>query len=201
METVERRPRELPIVGGHLALDFANTVDDPLGPGRWDHVATAEGLVRWARRVELPAPTATRSSHELLQRAHELRDLLNGVFGAVADGRPVAGADWARLRLLIAEAVADAELSGPAEKGPCVYDWSSLSDLRVVIHPVAAAAQELLTGDDLGRLKRCARCPWLFLDRSKNHSRRWCDMNDCGRADKIERYVARRAARRRAAGS
>ncbi|MFS0885996.1 CGNR zinc finger domain-containing protein [Aeromicrobium sp. 179-A 4D2 NHS] len=50
----------------------------------------------------------------------------------------------------------------------------------------------------LGRVKRCGRCPWLFVDRSKNASRRWCDMNDCGRAEKIERYVARRAERRKA---
>ena len=36
----EMHPRELPIVGGNLALDFANTVDDPDGPERHDHAGT-----------------------------------------------------------------------------------------------------------------------------------------------------------------
>ena len=77
------------------------------------------------------------------------------------------------------------------------WTWPNTDDLSSVLHPIAAAAAELLTSDQLSRIKRCARCPWLFLDNSKNHSRRWCDMNDCGRAQKIERYLARRAAAQR----
>jgi predicted RNA-binding Zn ribbon-like protein len=38
----------------------------------------------------------------------------------------------------------------------------------------------------------------LFLDRSKNGSRRWCSMDDCGTDLKKRRYVATRAARRAA---
>ena len=59
------------------------------------------------------------------------------------------------------------------------------------------AAGELLTSPQLSRLKKCAGCPWVFLDQSKNLSRRWCAMDDCGTHEKILRYVARRAARRR----
>ena len=61
---------------------------------------------------------------------------------------------------------------------------------------VARAAYDLLTGDHLARVKVCAGCHWLFLDRSKNGSRRWCSMEDCGTSAKMRRYVARRAARR-----
>ena len=61
-----------------------------------------------------------------------------------------------------------------------------------VLWPVAEAAHRLLTGPDQARLKRCAGCPWLFLDRSRNGSRRWCAMDDCGRHEKIRRYVDRR---------
>ncbi|MET1131938.1 MAG: ABATE domain-containing protein [Aeromicrobium sp.] len=203
METPQWRPRELPIVGGHLALDFANTVDDPLGPERWDHIATADGLLHWAGRVAIPLRVTANRVDEgsLLRQAHELRDTLNAVFGAIADGGSVDDADWRRLRTFVAEAMGDADLVQSARGSALALDWSGLDDLRVVLHPVAAAAQALLAGDDLGRLKRCGRCPWLFLDQSKNLSRRWCDMNDCGRAEKIERYVARRAARRGAASS
>jgi predicted RNA-binding Zn ribbon-like protein len=62
--------------------------------------------------------------------------------------------------------------------------------------PVVYGAAELLTAADLSRVKQCAGCPWLFLDRSKNGSRRWCSMEDCGTHAKIVKYVARRAARR-----
>jgi predicted RNA-binding Zn ribbon-like protein len=62
--------------------------------------------------------------------------------------------------------------------------------------PVALAAYELLTGPRAGRIKRCAGCPWLFLDQSKNGSRRWCSMEICGTNQKVRLYVSRRAARR-----
>jgi hypothetical protein len=65
-----------------------------------------------------------------------------------------------------------------------------------MLWPIAHAALELLTDAELHRVKRCAGCPWLFLDHSKNTSRRWCAMNDCGTHAKVRRYVARRAALR-----
>ncbi|MQC82443.1 MAG: hypothetical protein DWG79_01045 [Chloroflexi bacterium] len=43
------------------------------------------------------------------------------------------------------------------------------------------------------RLSRCNNngCQWAFLDRSKNRSRRWCDMNSCGTQAKSRAYRAR----------
>ena len=37
-------------------------------------------------------------------------------------------------------------------------------------------------------------CAWLFLDTSKNHHRRWCDMTRCGNRAKVRRFYARRIA-------
>jgi predicted RNA-binding Zn ribbon-like protein len=62
---------------------------------------------------------------------------------------------------------------------------------------VAEAAYRLLAAPEPARLKRCAGCPWLFIDQSRNGSRRWCAMDDCGRHEKIRRYVTKRAAARR----
>lgn len=218
METtraVRGQPRELPIVGGHLALDFANTVDDPLGPARHDHAATYPDLIRWASRVELldqhqvdrllgAADKAPRAGRAALRRAHQLRLVLNDLFGVVADQGTDMAAQWQRLRPFVTTAFASAGLAPAGEadldRGAAIrqqrWAWPQGEELDAVLHPVAMAAAELLVGPDLPRIKRCNRCPWLFLDRSRNHSRRWCDMDDCGRAQKIERYVARRAARR-----
>lgn len=211
METETMTPRDLPIVAGHLALDFANTVDDPEGPERWDHIATPEGLLRWAKRMNLvttKGPQSFGSSTQqgsdlstddaaVLSSACLLREVLNHVFGSLAEAEPVPKEAWGRLRPFIADAIGTAALV-PVDSRNGTYrrDWAHLGDLRCVIHPVAASAGDLLVSDDLLRLKRCGRCPWLFLDFSKNHSRRWCDMNDCGKAEKIERYLAKRARRR-----
>lgn len=213
METDTWTPRELPIVAGHLALDFANTVDDPEGPERWDHITTIDGLMHWAQRVGLVTGGGARvppSSDQqesgpsageeagLLRSAHRLRDALNDVFGPLADADPVGEEPWNRLRPFIADAIGDAALLPEgSRRGAYRYGWTHLGDVRLVTHQVAASAGELLVSEDLSRLKRCARCPWLFLDHSKNRSRRWCDMDDCGKAEKIERYVAKRAARRK----
>ncbi len=199
--------RELPIVAGHLALDFANTVDDPLGPARYDHAATYADLVRWAVRTEvITRPRGSRLLRAAAGRpqdaaaaatsAHELRDAVNQIFGAVADGAADTPKRWTRLRPFVADALACATLDDSDPTAP-QWAWPQTDDLTVVLHPIASAAADLLMSDQLRRVKRCARCPWLFLDSTKNRSRRWCDMNDCGTAQKIERYVARRAAARR----
>lgn len=181
--------RELPVVAGHLALDFANTVDDPLGEARHDHLATYGDLVRWSARAGVLAPgQATTPSSAALRKAHALRDTLNEVFVAVATGTAVP---WLRLRPYVADAVAHASLSETHK-----LTWPDADEPHAMLWPVAHAAAELLTSQDIHRVKRCAGCPWLFLDRSRNGSRRWCAMNDCGTHEKIRRYVARRAARR-----
>ncbi|MCE3275632.1 MAG: hypothetical protein K0R13_1487 [Propionibacteriaceae bacterium] len=75
--------------------------------------------------------------------------------------------------------------------------WPETTRLDAMLWPIAVAASELLTSLQLSRLKKCAGCPWLFLDQSKNLSRRWCTMDDCGTHERIRRYANRRAARRR----
>jgi predicted RNA-binding Zn ribbon-like protein len=194
--------RELPIVAGHLALDFANTVDDPLGSTRFDHVATYPGLLEWSVRVHtVAAEDAERlaelpGANDALTRAHTLREALGALFTAVADGEPTEHGHWVSLREFAADAVANAELV-PHGAGYAL-GWPRPARPDAVLWPVAQAAAELLTAAELTRVKRCAGCPWLFLDHSRNSSRRWCAMNDCGTHAKIRRYVARRAARREA---
>ena len=195
--------RELPIVAGHLALDFANTVDDPLGPERWDHIQDHPNLVTWSERVGIvPAGAAAalrragaadpERAVAAVRDAVALRSALNDVFGAVVDGTPLDDG-WGRLRPFVATAVARADLESvrphPAPLWP-------LTEPGAPLWPVAVAAYRLLTGPELARLKRCVACPWLFLDRSRNGSRRWCSMEFCGTDEKIRRYVTRRAARR-----
>jgi predicted RNA-binding Zn ribbon-like protein len=107
---------------------------------------------------------------------------------------------WAALRPFALDALAHAELAPREleEHRPVTFapTWPEAEDLHAVLWPIAHAAVDLLTSAELSHVKHCAGCPWLFLDRSKNASRRWCAMNDCGTHAKIRRYVARRSAAR-----
>jgi predicted RNA-binding Zn ribbon-like protein len=81
------------------------------------------------------------------------------------------------------------------EGDACSWVFADEGDeLDRMLWPVAWSAASLLTSADIGLVRRCAspRCGWLFLDRSRNRSRRWCDMKGCGNAAKARRYYARR---------
>jgi predicted RNA-binding Zn ribbon-like protein len=195
METLEQAgARPLLVVGGHLALDFANTVDDPGGPAVFDHLGDADRCAAWARHFGL-VDGRTPADHRAATRLRRLRDVVHSGFTAVADGQPFPDASWCELRRALAHAVGRA---GLAVVGDRIRLRPPANDLGAVADAVALAAHDLLTGDQLHCVKHCAQCHWLFLDRSKNGSRRWCSMADCGTSVKMRRYVARRAARRSA---
>jgi predicted RNA-binding Zn ribbon-like protein len=197
--------RELPVVTENLALNFANTIDDPDGPARHDHASTYPDLVAWSVRLgAIPQAQADRwgraaarhpdDASAALGRALALREALMAIFTAIVADAASVPQHWPELQPFVLDAVAHARLT----PGEAAFDlsWAASDDLDAMLRPIAMAALDLLTGPDLGRVKRCAGCPWLFVDRSKNASRRWCAMDDCGRHEKIRRYVSRRAARR-----
>src|SRR5215212_713024 len=102
MRTESLRPagiRELPIVAGNLALDFANTVDDPLGPQRFDHVADYRSLVAWSQRIGTVSAESSgtllhiaevhpRLAESAVRRGKDLRAAINETFGAVVEATP-----------------------------------------------------------------------------------------------------------------
>jgi predicted RNA-binding Zn ribbon-like protein len=205
METlVEYRP--LLIVGGNPALDLANTVDAPGLPTEFDHLQHPTTALAWAERAGLvdarersalagyvdraPDRAATE-----LRRLHRLRRAVEDVFGAIADGVDIPEPGWSALRRAAGEAVATARSDRRDDHVHPVWELDSLEALG---RPLAYAGWQLLTAGPLHRIKRCPACPWIYLDQSKNGSRRWCTMDDCGKAVKMRRYVQKRAATRAA---
>jgi predicted RNA-binding Zn ribbon-like protein len=204
METLVLPHRPLLVVAGNLALDLANTVDEPGLPAEFDHLqdlgttlAWAEqvGLVSQATRAELAraAREPDRAATEV-RRLQRLRRAVGDVFGAVADQLEVPQPGESALRRAAGEALAAARLELRGDRMRPAWAIESPADLG---RPIAYAAWDLLTAGPLQRVKRCVACPWLYLDQSKNGSRRWCTMEDCGKSAKMQRYVAKRAAARR----
>jgi predicted RNA-binding Zn ribbon-like protein len=183
-------------VAGHVALDFVNTsvyAGDDLEADVLRDVATfaswceAQGALganaAGERRARLP------ESGELAL-ARELRGALRLVTTALARREPVPAEPLTVFSEAYARALADAE----PRIGPDGLEWRWSPDDRV--HRLAAAASELLHHRRLERIKECPGCRFVFYDATKNGSRRWCDMADCGTEDKMRRYVEKRARRR-----
>lgn len=195
------------LVGGRPCLDFANTVGSAEGELRGqERLETYADLVEWCARVELFGRTeaarlldeATRRPEDagrVLESARRLREAIYRTFSAVVhDGEPEA-ADVEILNGVLAEGMARRRLR-PGEFGFC-WSWAEApDDLDWVLWPIAYSAAELLTSTDLERVKECGSdaCTWLFLDLSRNHSRRWCDMSDCGNRAKARRHYQRQRA-------
>jgi predicted RNA-binding Zn ribbon-like protein len=190
--------------GGRLCLDFANTVG-----GRRDspqeHLNHYEDLVAWGRQAGVLrdadarhllrlAVQRPRDAARTLAEAIALREALFRIFSSVNDGAP-ASADLDVLDAALSRALTHLRIV-PGSRG---FEWSWAAEedaLDRMLWPVVRSAADLLASDEVFRVGRCAgqNCDWLFLDASRNHSRRWCDMRDCGNREKARRYYARKKA-------
>jgi predicted RNA-binding Zn ribbon-like protein len=185
---VTKTAAELELAGGNLALDLANTRDGH-SPAR-DYLERPEDLVVWARHA---AGLDIDADEAVLARVLELRETVDAIFRALATGDEAGSRDLERL--VAAHAAQPGRLVAAGGRFELTWD-------RDIVGPLAAAAVDLLRGDQLDRLQVCEACPWLFLDLSRNHSRRWCSMNVCGGTLKMRRYRARkRATERRRPGT
>ena len=105
--------------------------------------------------------------------------------------RPIVGAFHFAIGLLLVFAAASLRADG----GTYRLSWPGDRTLRTLRWEVATSAVDLLTAGRLDRVGECPACGWLFLDTSKNRSRRWCSMATCGGRDKARRYYARHTTR------
>jgi predicted RNA-binding Zn ribbon-like protein len=80
--------------------------------------------------------------------------------------------------------------------GGYALSWPDSAELDRMLWPLATSALSLLLSEEVGRIKECAAddCHWLFLDSSRNQSRRWCDMKACGNRAKARHYYHRHQA-------
>jgi predicted RNA-binding Zn ribbon-like protein len=187
-------------VGGDPALDLINTVDWTSRGPEQERLQTYEGLIRWAEGAGVIDPAAGRHLRRLgrerpraaassLAYAQEVRAALHDLFRAVAVGEPT-GAPLARFNRLLAGALGALELA-PGE-GRSGYRWrwqGERSDARALLWPVLWSAADLLRSDEVANLRVCDgdECGWMFVDRSRNGLRRWCQMRSCGTQEKTRR--------------
>ncbi|WP_092377066.1 CGNR zinc finger domain-containing protein [Micromonospora phaseoli] len=192
------------LVGGNLAVDFVNTrTGPPVGAPDDDVLTGYPDLVAWSvyagALTEAEAAALRRLARDDPQgaqvafaRSLRTRDHLDATFRALAAGRSPSRSALTRLRDDEADALGHARLD---RVGRFEWSWRDDHTLARPIRPVVHAAVQLLTAGTPDRIKGCGGCRSVFVDESKNRSRRWCSMDDCGTTEKIRRYVAARRTR------
>jgi predicted RNA-binding Zn ribbon-like protein len=202
MSSPSSKPR-FDLTGGHLSLDLANTLDRRLSEHPREALHNYDDLVAWAeetrsishkhadalRRLAADAPGHAKNA---LRSALLLREAIFPLFSAIAARRPIPISSLDHLNQSLQQASAHGHIVHSPRRFS--WDWTSPEDhLDSVLWPVARASADLLLSDELDLVRECAAddCAWLFLDKTKNHRRRWCDMKTCGNRDKARRYYQR----------
>jgi len=198
----EDRLAGLSLIGGRSSLDFVNTEGGQRSTSP-DRIQDYGDLARWgayaavieedeAERLLERAAARPDEARRVHARAIEFREALFRILDAVGRGEGTQEMDRVILNREVAEALAHQRLV-PHDGH---FDWEIAGDegrMDRILWILAADAADLLASDQLGRVKKCCgeHCQWVFVDESRNRSRRWCEMSDCGNRAKQRRYQRR----------
>ena len=186
-----------------LCLDFTNTADEHPSKPDADLLTSYVRLVEWSvysdcisseqgETLLLLAVQHPDKAEEALRFAITVRETLFRVLEAAADNRKPDTSDMRAFNEILAKAMSHLHMTPSINN----FSWTCAldeNDLETMIWPVIWSAAELMTSKDLHYLRECASedCEWLFLDTSKNHSRRWCSMKECGNRSKARSHYQR----------
>jgi predicted RNA-binding Zn ribbon-like protein len=181
-----------------LCLDFVNTTPNHTQLSE-DYLRTYADFVSWGHYVDViddgeaqqlldigvrqPEAAAT-----VLRQIIEVREALFQILWAIARRETPAAEALETFNHALVQATAQMRIV-PSGDG-FAWDWSG-DDLDRILWPAVWSAAELIMSNDRRFLRKCGGCDWLFLDTSRNHSRRWCDMKTCGNRAKAHRHYAR----------
>ncbi len=204
VEMTEQIPAFDKTSGNWLCLDFTHTLDDRYSSHPRELLGSYHDLVFWSQYVHIlkdeqaqrlfeEAASRPAEASAALKRAIDVREVIYRVFLAIAEGVAPEEVDLISLNAALAEALSHACIV--SRGGSFVLDWAGKEDaLDVILWEAMRSAADLLTTEELSAVRACAAedCRWLFLDTSKNRSRRWCDMKTCGNRNKAHRHYERK---------
>lgn len=192
------------LLGNRLCLDFANTIDDRLQEPSGEMLTSYNDLVIWsqqtgivsgdeAQRMLVKAEQYPEEAEAVRQHAIMLREAIYRIFTAVTQEEKPNDTDLHLFNRVLAEAMSKTCIT--VNENGFVWNWTEKdAAFNCMLWPVVRSMADLLTSDELSSVHQCASetCSWLFLDTSKNQSRRWCDMKNCGNRAKVSRHYERK---------
>ena len=198
-----RRPPKFELVAGPVCLDFVNTLDDRFSAEPKELLKSYLDLARFGEDTQILSPSEVDHLFELSQSspdaakralgaAIQLREAVSSVFWALLHKKPVPPAALFTLNQYI-QMVAQHSNLVQTKAG---FEWrfdAAGNHFDAPLWPIARSAADLLASAELAYVRACdsPTCQWLFLDMSKNHKRRWCDMTKCGNRAKFRSFYAR----------
>jgi predicted RNA-binding Zn ribbon-like protein len=207
------------MIGGRLCLDFTNTVGGresrEAGPLvrhadyaiRSDKLKSYSDLVAWSRHADILTEKEARgllrlagnnssAAKAVFKRGVRLREALYRIFKSIVEGWNPDAEDVDALNRELARAREHELLARTAEGFSWEWDEKGKA-LDSMIWEVIRSASGLLVSGEVSRVRQCGgeNCGWLFLDTSRNRSRQWCDMRDCGNLAKVRRFRERQQER------
>jgi predicted RNA-binding Zn ribbon-like protein len=169
-----------------------------------EYLNNYQDLIDWNRHIktitaaEAKTLSAAAAKHPAkADKAHrgaiELREMIYSIFCSTVEDMPPDEKDMTAFNKKLSKAMMHSQIY-KTQNG---FDWDitgNKAELDWILNPVIRSAADLLVSEELDRLKKCAdpNCGWLFLDISRNHSRRWCDMRDCGNRAKANRFYKKK---------
>jgi predicted RNA-binding Zn ribbon-like protein len=195
------------LVGGALCLDFANTSSGRGSSLCLEHLHNWQHLLAWAehagaidergrRTIDASDRKTPLLGQAALGHALRLREAIHDVFRAIIASRNTPVHSMAILNDVLSEGMCIARIRNLGDG--FFWGWAGKpTSFAQLLWPIARSAAELLIGPELKRVKLCPGegCGWLFVDRTRNGSRRWCEMEVCGSRAKMRRYHRRRRVR------
>jgi predicted RNA-binding Zn ribbon-like protein len=198
-------PPAFDLIAGNPALDFANTLSGDRFHAPREKLNAYGDLLAFARQADLVDAGCARALADRAARdpdaaaralalAVEVREAIFRIFWALGSRKKPAPADLALLNRALAVALSHREIV--SRGGSYVFGWKECDDLDRPLWSIAVAAADLLASDDRCPVRMCGlseddECTWIFLDETKNKSRRWCSMRDCGNRAKARRHYQR----------
>jgi predicted RNA-binding Zn ribbon-like protein len=203
MAITETQATIFEFTGNNLCLDFCNTINDRRGNAQ-ELLTSYDRLLLWgqeahilteeeAHRLDKEAKKHKREAERVVQQTLELREAIFRLFLASIQGTSSDAADLETFNSALTCALSH-NVVIPQEHG---FSWAWLpkeSALDSMLWPAVRAAADLLTSEELADVRVCASdiCSWLFMDTSKNHTRRWCDMKSCGNRAKARKHYSQK---------
>ncbi|MDX1708305.1 MAG: CGNR zinc finger domain-containing protein [Desulfobacterales bacterium] len=209
MKDNNKHAGNLSLLGGRPCLDFVNTLDWRGSGQPIDFLKTYADLVVWSQhagtlsrkaagRISRLSASRPSKQNRALKRAIQLRETMYHIFSSLADGKAAPNSDLKTFNQFFSRTMKNSKIV----KTPHGYQWNlaeDQADLEWILGPLVRSAADLLISIELQRVKKCGdpACGWLFLDTSRNRSRRWCNMSDCGNRAKASRFYRKKTGKRK----
>ena len=200
---LRRHPR-FELLGGNVALDFVNTLDNRPSAEPIELLKGYSDLARFSedsgiltkQQADYFYEHALRRPDEaeaVMRQARSLREALHDMFWALMNKKKAPQKAMDTLNGELHDAVLHTRLVQVGDRYELRFDEMT-SCFRAILWPITRAAAQLLTSNDMALVRACSSptCRWLFLDTSKNHHRRWCSMKLCGNRTKARRFYAKK---------